>query len=135
MDQDSKQVLREATHNRFNKPALNYNTCKIHIPEMSKSFLTVNNNSSVTCVYIVLLTSCTQGDGCICTTIGSSICFFCTYCIAIYSKIFSISICSIPNNACSFPQTTKKLQIFCLLLCSILFYACLIVLLLFGFTF
>ena len=34
-------------------------------------------------------------------------------------SMFSISISSMPNNACPFPGTTKEAQIFCLLLCSI----------------
>ena len=47
-------------------------------------------------------------------------------------RMFNISISGMPNNACPFPGTLKKLQIFCLLLCSVLVYINLIVLLLIG---
>ena len=50
-------------------------------------------------------------------------------------SVFNLSISGMHNNACLFPGTTKKVQTFCYLLCSIFTLQCLIMLLLFGYTF
>ena len=75
-------------------------------------------NSFLPCVCIVLVISCTLGDGCVCTAFASSI--SCDPILLQFIVImFSISISGMPNSACPFPGTTKKLQVFYLLLCSI----------------
>ena len=46
LDQDSKQVTREAIHIRINKPDLNCNTGKMYIPEIFKCLLGADRYSN-----------------------------------------------------------------------------------------